>query len=313
MTILVLGGTGFIGQAIVNLLIENNKKVTILTRTPQKLNVFPHPVPHILGSLEEVSHLDLKPYQVVINCAGELHNKDRMPIIHVAAIEKLINKMTSTPKSQWIQLSSVGVYGRKRKGIVKENTPFMPVGTYEKTKAEGELLVKNLCSKNKINYTIIRPSNVFGSKMPNQSLRQLIAVIQRKLFFYIGKNPQTVMMNYVHVDDVAHLVYSCVENERAINQDYIISDQLTLVDFVKLVCTELRLDKSFYKIPEPLLRGVCAVFKLIPYFPLNTSRVDALTTKATYSVNKVQQTLGFTYTMGLSRGLKKYIAELKDG
>ncbi|MDI1351399.1 MAG: NAD(P)-dependent oxidoreductase [bacterium] len=308
MNILVIGGTGFLGRAIVEQLVYAHIDCTVLTRSPEKMARFSKPLPYIVGDLLEYENLDLTPFQYIINCSGELKNRALMQSLHVDALQGLLLRVhTSSPKIHWLQISSVGVYGAVKKNKIMENEPFSPQGTYEITKADGELLIKNFCEIHNMSYTIIRPSNVFGCDMPNQSLAQLITMIKKGLFFYISKTPQTIAMNYVPVEDVAHFVCCCINNPAAINQDFIISDYISQAEFVEIVCAELKLKNSFLYVPELLIRLLAKLAYVIPRFPLTDSRVDALTIKTIYSTEKAQSRLAFSPSMGLKQGLKKYI------
>lgn len=310
MSILVIGGTGFIGRFIVEQLIAEHIPVTVLTRNPQKMNLFTKQVKFIVGDLTHYDDLDVSSYQYFINCAGEIHKEELMQQLHVEATLGMLRKLTDINNAHWIQISSVGVYGKIRSGIVKEDSPFSPVGQYEITKADGELAIKEFCLKNNLNYTIIRPSNVFGPDMPNQSIAQLIVLIKRKLFFYIGTDCKGIMMNYIPVEDVAHCVVNCINNKEAINQDFIVSDELPIKEFVRIICGELNSESSFYHLPEPLIRYMAKLSKVIRNFPVTDSRVDALTTRVIYSTEKVKGILKYDAKVGLTSGLAHYVAYL---
>lgn len=310
MTVLVIGGTGFLGRNIVENLLSKHIDLRVLTRHPDKLNIFSKKIPFIQGDLLDCSKLDLSPYRYLINCSGEIHNESLMRTLHVDSIGELLNKIKNNPNIHWLQISSVGVYGRRQQGIIHEDTPFSPIGEYELTKAEGESVVKNFCVEHNIPYTIIRPSNVFGTGMPNQSLAQLIKIIKRNLFFYVGKNISEITMNYVHVKDVANFVCNCLENEKAINQDFIISDQLSLPAFIKIISEHLGTKTSFPVIPERYVRLLAKFLGFIPSFPITDSRIDALTSQATYSTEKAKKYLGFNPFVGVENGLRDFCTTL---
>ncbi len=311
MNILVLGGTGFLGRFIVELLFRENIECTVLTRDLEKVKLFSKKINFIQADLLDLDELNLSSYTHIINCSGELKNKSIMHSLHVEAIARILNKLKQySNHAHWIQISSVGVYGKVKKGVISENSVFAPIGEYEKTKAESELLVKRFCSENKIKYTIIRPSNVFGCGMPNQSIAQLISIIKRKLFIYIGKNTSKQVMNYVPVEDVAKLVLLCLKNENSINQEFNISDQLSLEDFVSLVCTELDIENKFPKVPELLVRFLAQICWFIPKAPLKPSRVDALTMRVNYSNKNAQELLDYRPAIGVRTAMKNYIASL---
>lgn len=312
MNVLVLGGTGFLGRYLVEQLTQEQCRVTVLTRNPEKIKIFSKKISFIKGDLLNPKDISLSGYTHIINCSGELHNERLMQYLHVDCIEALLKKLKNCGIAHWIQISSVGVYGKIRQGEVVENTPFSPIGEYEITKAKGELLVKNLCTEQGIPYTIIRPSNVFGIGMPNQSLAQLVSVIKRKLFFYIGKSPESIVMNYVPVEDVAVFVSLCVRDRKSINQEFILSDQLLLSDFVKIICEELKIQNDFYRLPEAFVRAFALLANVLPRFPLTTARIDALTLRVTYSHKKALDSLSYTPFVGCRQGLKDYISHYKD-
>lgn len=309
MNILILGATGFLGRYVTEELMTKQLKFTVLTRTPEKLQCFSRRPTFIVGDLLNFQDLDLTPFTHFINCSGEVSNEKMMHSIHVEAVSGLLNKVKEIPNAHWIQISSVGVYGRVRKGIVTENSSFDPIGTYEKTKAQGELIVKDFCLKNHIFYTIIRPSIVFGRTMSNQSLAQLIFAIKRKFFFYIGLNKNEISMNYIAVEDVASFIIHCLENPNTLNQDFNISDQLSLSEFIKTICTELKINDSFYSLPNYFVRLIAFFSRWIPGVPISSSRVDALTTRTVYSSKKAEN-IGFITHLGVTTGLQNYINTL---
>jgi nucleoside-diphosphate-sugar epimerase len=138
-------------------------------------------------------------------------------------------------KIHWIQLSSVGAYGMGNEGDysirrITESSPHSPDNMYERTKtlADELILEAGLCGY--INYTILRPSAVFGIKMPNNSLRQLVKVVKSRYFFYIGDGDG--ILNYIHVDDVCNAIIKCLFNEAAKNQIFNLSNDCTQKDLI---------------------------------------------------------------------------------
>lgn len=311
MNILVIGGTGFLGRYVVEQLIKDQYSVTVLTRNPEKINLFSKDIPYIVGDLLRYKEIDFSSYTHVINCSGELNNEQLMQALHVDCIAGILQEIKNNNLNlHWIHVSSVGVYGRVRKGVVSEDRPFAPIGQYEITKAEGDSLVKQFCLANNMNYTIIRPSNVFGIGMPNQSLRQLASMIKRKLFFYIGRNPDQRCMNYVPVEDVALLISLCVKNHHAKREEFIISDQVSLYDFVQTICDELKINNNFYKIPEIIIRMLGLGLSILPRSPLTNARIDALTMQVKYSTEKASKILAYKPYVGSRAGLKNYISQI---
>jgi nucleoside-diphosphate-sugar epimerase len=310
MNIFVFGATGFLGRVLVCKLVRNGFFVSVLTRDQERAKALlgKDVIVHV-GDMVDGIYPDLSDYDVIINCAGEIKNEALMRSLHVNAINDALSLLTAENKTQWIQLSSVGVYGSQNVGVIREGHPFNPIGEYEVTKAEGELLVHKICRANGVPYTIIRPSNVFGNGMPNQSLAKLIQMIRRKVFFFVG-NPELCMMNYVFIDDVVDAIVACMANPNALNNDFIISDVLDQRSFVQLVKSEVGGGWTPV-IPESVVRTLFLLARFIPKFPLSQGRLNALTNRAVYSVDKIRDCLGFAPKVGSQDGLRQYCQHLK--
>lgn len=69
MNILITGGTGFIGHALVQQLTQQGHAVTVLSRNPDKVAAICGPGVAALGDLKQLKAEDA--YQVIINLAGE--------------------------------------------------------------------------------------------------------------------------------------------------------------------------------------------------------------------------------------------------
>ena len=70
MNILVTGGTGFVGKALVESLLSRGDSVTVLTRSIEKAQtIFPEKTPKFLTALSTLK--DLNAFDAVINLAGE--------------------------------------------------------------------------------------------------------------------------------------------------------------------------------------------------------------------------------------------------
>lgn len=70
MNILVTGGTGFVGKALVAALLSRGDSVTVLTRSIEKAqSIFPEKTPQFLTTLSALNNLN--DFDAVVNLAGE--------------------------------------------------------------------------------------------------------------------------------------------------------------------------------------------------------------------------------------------------
>ena len=303
MIALVTGGTGFIGKKLVDALSRLDYRVRVISR--RKFNEETKFVEVVEGDLLSESFPfaeALKDCALVFNCAGEIRDENKMTLLHVNATERLIQAAIQETKRvkkniHWIQLSSVGAYGPNYEGasvkrIVTEETPVNPFGTYEESKVKSDELVENASSNPFFTYSILRPSNVFGVDMPNNSLRELGKVINKGLFFYIGKSNS--IAPYVHVEDVVKALLLCATDAKARGEIFNISNDCFLEDMIGAIAKAYNRPAPAIRIPEKFLRFlICCVGSVIR-LPLSVDRINALVSRTSYPNDKLERLLGFS-------------------
>mgnify|MGYP006411780937 FL=1 len=296
MIIAITGGSGFIGKLLVDRHIQQGDQVRLLSRKAPLKGVSAE---YYLGDLSN-PNVDLSSFldgvNVLYHCAGEINNESLMQGLHVNGTQRLVNAAQGKI-DRWVQLSSVGVYGVCRTSMITEDSKERPFGVYERTKVESDNIVKN----SGIPYAILRPSNVFGNDMPNQSLRGLLHVVRKGLFFFIGKENES-LVNYVHVTDVVEALIRCGSDDKALGEVFNLSQSTT----VEKMITSFESDKKILRLPEWIARIIAGVFGWVPRLPLTPSRVDALTGRCVYNSKKVQKILGFKYSMILEEGFELF-------
>lgn len=302
MIVAITGGTGFIGRKLVMRHLAHGHKVRVLSR---KNAVEPSATlcsGGLLNQDELRSFVDGA--DILYHCAGEIRDQARMHAVHVKGTQHLIDA-ASGRIGRWVQLSSVGAYGRQRAGVVTEQTELHPIGTYEVTKVLSDGLVRVAAQGGAFEHVILRPSNVYGSEMSNQSLFGLIGMIQRGRFFFIGLPGASA--NYIHVDNVAEALMLCGTKPQANDRLFNLSDHRTLETFVDVIADELGRPSPQLRLPEWSVRLPSALLGGIPGFPLTGSRVDALTGRAIYSTASIERELGYRHIVAMEDGLKELV------
>jgi len=292
----ITGANGFIGNALLERHLLNGDYVRVLTR---KERHFHSDVDIFIGDLSN-SSIDLTNFvnglEVLYHCAGEINNESLMYELHVNGTQRLVDA-AQKKVGRWVQLSSVGVYGSSRDDVVNEKSKEHPFGLYEQTKTESDNIVRSSC----LSYVILRPSNVFGIDMPNQSLRGLLKAVNKGLFFFIGKENKS-LVNYIHVSDVVEALICCGSNDKALGEVFNLSQSTTVEKMITSFAFGMKSNKKILRLPEGVVRMVVNILEHIPGFPLTSPRVDALTGRCIYNSDKVQKILGFKYSMTLEEG-----------
>lgn len=309
MVIAITGGTGFIGKHLIARLLETNEEIRVLSRCGDMESR--HGVAYYQGDLMQEESLMgfLDDVDVLYHCAGQVTDKASMRSLHVDGTQHLIDAATGKIR-HWVQLSSVGVYGAISDGLITEGFPLNPAGDYEITKAESDKLVLSAANQGQFTCSILRPSNVFGVDMTNQSLFGMIKMIERGLFFFIG--PKGASANYVHVDDVVDALLLCGQHKNAIGKIFNISDFCVMEEFVQTIAFELSMNKHIYRLPKWSMQVLVALFSRFLKFPLTQARVNTLTNRSVYSVELIRQELGYHYRTGIKHGLKGLVHGYKD-
>lgn len=310
MKIAITGATGFIGSKLARHYLERGATVHVLSR--QGTMPFGGDIKVFQRDLAKVEADELVGFvdgcDIVYHCSAEIRDHSVIYATNVEGTQKLIGAATGRV-GRWVQLSSTGVYGSRRNGVVTEQTVLDPCGKYETSKVESDAMVVAAALSGAFDYSILRPSNVFGSEMKNQSLISLIAMIQRGLFFYIGKKGATA--NYIHVDNVVAALVLCATHPSASGKIYNLSDQRTMEQFVSAIADALGKKEPDFRLPEGLVRSVAQVFGGIPKFPLTESRVNALTGRAFYSTAEIEHQLDYRHVITMEDGLRELVGSCR--
>ncbi|MET3107580.1 nucleoside-diphosphate-sugar epimerase [Oxalobacteraceae bacterium GrIS 2.11] len=315
MKVCVTGSAGFIGSILASRLRSDGVELRLLTRQVIADNdeYFTADLTDNAASLQGL----LDDVEVIYHCAGETKNIAKMASLHVLGTRKMLdavsNHIAATGKPlHWVQLSSVGAYGppKGRADTVREileTTEAAPVGEYEVTKTQADELIIDYAQREPLfTYSILRPSIVIGKNMTNQSVRSLVNVIRRKLFFYIGST--SAVATYVHVDDVVDALVLCGTDVRAKGQIFNLSNDCKLSEVVAAVAQRAGIAAPTLCVPERLLRVLVNVFSYAGKIPLTQDRIDAMVKRTRYSNEKIAKVLGYTP----SRSIPRSIASLFD-
>ena len=210
----------------------------------------------------------------------------------------------------WVQLSSTGVYGPVRSGVVVEGRTLAPANPYERSKAAADVLVQAAAGTG-LNCVLLRPSNIYGPDMPNQSMFQLIRMVDMGLFCHIGSDG--AVANYIHVSNVVDALVLCAgralpESGRA----YIVSDSCPMEQFVGFIAGALGRKAPRRRLPEWPVRMIALLGGSLPGFPLRESRVDALTNAVRYDSSRIEHELGHRNRVSLQEGVVQLVEAWKN-
>ena len=311
MVIGITGGTGFVGSRLANALKDGSNNIKVLTRrVPEQTKMIPG-IEYFEGDITSKSSMTqfLDGVEVLINCAAELRDESKMSSVNAECIDTIVGS-ESFGIVRWIQLSSVGVYGPLKDGCICEvpEKEWHPSNTYELTKAEGERKLRRLANARNFDFVIVRPSNVFGKGMPNKSLCELIKLLKMRLFIKLDSVNSKPIATYIDVDNLVDAIVACVWLDEARNQDFNISSNWPMKDFIRAICIELAVESPKIHIPAIFLLAVARICEIFGLKILTQSRVRALTATRVYDCSKARKILGWTARKDLASSVKDLVS-----
>ncbi len=310
MIVSITGATGFIGQKLALRHLALGDQVRVLSRRISDEPTLPSELKWFQGDLSGNDCLNsfLEGADVLYHCAGEVRNSKVMETLHVAGTRRLAAAAAGRI-GHWVQLSSVGVYGQTSSGAITEHSPIKPIGQYEITKEISDRVVVEEAANGGFSYSILRPSNVYGATMTNQSLFKMISMIDKGLFFYIGRPGASA--NYIHVDNVVEGLVKCGTMDKAKGKVFNLSDHCTLEHFVETMTYSLGRATPLLRIPKSLAVLLAQTLGRTSVFPLSSSRVNALVNRTIYPISYIQSELGYKHLVSMEDGLRELVNQYK--
>ena len=308
MLVGITGGSGFIGSALVQHHVSAGDSIRCLTRSPETRALRGvHLVEGDLAKPDERLARFADGLDVLYHCAAELTDEQRMHAINVEGTRALLEAAAGRI-GRWVQLSSVGVYGRHRTGVVSEETTLDPSGPYEASKAAADTLVLKAHGNGQLaSCALLRPSIVFGPGMRNRSVVQMIRMIERRVFFFIGDRGASA--NYVHVSNVVDALVLCATSPAANGRVYNLSDWCTVEEFAGAIADALGCARPRVRLPEGPVRRAVQLVGRMTALPLTESRIDALVTRGRYSIDRIQRELNYRLDVPIATGLAQMVEQ----
>lgn len=269
-TIVLLGGTGFVGRHLAARLSRDGHHLRVLTRHAERnraLLVLPA-VSLVEGDIHDPDFLasQVAGADAVINLVGILNEKgdsgrgfDR---VHVELPRKVAEACRQKGVKRALHMSALHA---------GPNAP----SHYLKSKGAGEEVMHVLCKPHGCAVTSFRPSVIYGA---DDGFTQRFAALLRRIPLFFPLACPDAKFAPIHVEDVAHCFAHALADGRTAGQSYDLCGPkgYTLAELVAYVAREIGVQRRIVRLSDWQARMQAALMEWAPGKPFSRDNYRSL-------------------------------------
>jgi nucleoside-diphosphate-sugar epimerase len=270
MKVFVTGATGFTGSRTVPLLLAQGFEVRCLYRTDSDRSILPQPeIEWVLGDVANRQALSdsMKGAQALANIAS-------LGFGHADSI-----------------LGATRDAGIRRAVFISTTAIFTQLNARSKSM---RLAAEDAIQKSDLDFTILRPTMIYGSKR-DRNIFRLIRWLHTFPMFPIFGNGE-YLQQPIFVDDVAQAIVSCLQNERTIRKSYNIAGRSPLSYNQVIDAIAAQMNKRIWKIHVPSA-PVVSLMKFLEHIhvplPIKSEQVLRLNENKNFDYVEAQKDFDF--------------------
>ena len=216
-SILIVGGTGFIGYNLIKSCLKKKIKITcVSSKKPSFKNLFPT-VDFIVCDIRNNKLLRKKlrkEFNYVVNLAGYVDHSNKKETFssHYYGCVNISNIFLGKKIESFVQIGSGLEYGNN-KSPQKETSLCRPKGTYAIAKYKASMHLLKLFKNKKFPCTIVRLYQAYG---PDQKFNRLIPMVIKscleKNFFACTTGNQ--IRDFLYIDDLLNLIFKIFKTKK---------------------------------------------------------------------------------------------------
>lgn len=316
MKILVTGGTGFTGKALVRRLLDEGHQVVALDYKEgyktDELRQWGAEV--IIGSVTdpEVVARAMKGVKVVHHLAAafrELNVPDRHYWeVNVGGTKNVVEAAHREGVHKFVYCSTCGVHGNVEHPPAGEDAPIRPADYYQQTKYEAEPIVLEYVGRG-LKATILRPAAIYGPGDPER-FYLIFKRVAKGVFPMFGDGK--TLYHPLYIDNLIDAFLLAQEEDKGVGEAYLIADEeyVAIEDLVRRVAMALDVEVKIphYPLWPVVIAGhicekICKPLRITP--PLFPRRVDWYRQNRAFKIDKAKRDLRYQPKVGLDEGLRR--------
>jgi nucleoside-diphosphate-sugar epimerase len=319
MKVLVTGGTGFTGRALVERLLDEGHEVVALDYKEglKTEGLRERGATVVLGSVTdpEAVRRSIRGVEVVHHLAAafrELNVPDsHYREVNVEGTRNVLEAARAGGVRRLIYCSTCGVHGNVDHPPGGEDAPIQPADYYQRTKYEAEPLVLDY-GRRGLATVILRPAAIYGPGDPER-FYMIFKRVARGSFPMFGDG--RTYYHPLYVDNLVDAFMLAMEDGRGDGDAYLIADEeyVEIEDLVRRVARALGVEVRIrhYPLAPAIVAGhvcetVCRPLRITP--PIFPRRVDWYRQNRAFRIDKAKRELGYAPRVGLDEGLRRTAA-----
>jgi len=262
-SIVVFGGSGFIGSHLLRRLVSEGKNNIISFDLKDPKERLPGIV-YYAADVRNLRDLQLSDEVIRVYNLAAIHttpgHADHEYFeTNVAGALEITNFATRHGASEIIFTSSISVYG-PGESVKTEETPLKPASSYGYSKALAEQIHRNwFDGDSNRRLTIVRPAVVFG-KGEGGNFTRLARLLQKGIFVYPGR--KNTVKACIYVGDLLEAVeFARSSPERFVLFNACYPDRYTIEDIVNAFRSTSFPNAREFLIPEPAVKAAAGILK----------------------------------------------------
>jgi nucleoside-diphosphate-sugar epimerase len=314
MRILVTGGTGFSGTALVQRLLVMGHSVVAFdykeglqsdTLRSQGAEVQigsvtdPLAVKRSMNGVEVVFHLAAAFRE--LNVPNAFYDE-----VNVEGTRNVLHAARQAGARKFIYCSTCGVHGNVEHPPAHEDAPIRPADYYQRTKYEAEPLVKREAGD--LEVVILRPAAIYGPGDPERFFMIFRRVAQGTFpMFGSGRT----LYHPLYIDNLVDAFLLCMPPGVGRGREYLIADEkyYPIEEIVRAVARALDVPVRIphYPVLPVVVLGhvtekICRPFGITP--PIFPRRVDWYRQNRAFDISRAKRELGYEPRIDLDQGLR---------
>jgi dihydroflavonol-4-reductase len=319
--VLVTGGTGFLGRAIVERLVEGGRRPKTLARSDASARALgelgTEPVRGDVLDPEALA-VAMRGCELVYHVAGAnafcVRDPSPMFEVNVRGSENVIRAAARAEVKRVVYTSSAATLGEKKGTIGNEQSPHRGsfLSDYERSKFEAERAVLAAADESRIEVVCVNPASVQGPGRATGSTRLLLDYLNGRLKAVVDST-----LSLIDIADctTGHLLAASTGKP---GQRYVLSGAtLTVREGLALLGRLAGLERPVRTLPPSLTMAVGTAVEAVAWLRRDTPRIcrelaRTLTHGHAYDGSKAARELGLSYTPveeTLRRTIDWWIAE----